>query len=385
MNNFTRSKKLSIRKQRSGSIIVLTAVALVILLVFAALLIDVAWMSTIQTEAQLASDVSARGALTSFVSDRSDDSYEVRVARAQAIGETIFENITLGSEPVDVDPTAFEFGVRADSGDFSRNSNFANAVRVDLPNVKSDGFRLFLAPLFGVDKFNASPKSVVAYKPIDVVLCLDISRSMAWTVNANRPPASVGTFNVPPVDGSRWLALVDSVNLFLQKAETQSPSIRISLVTFGGGQRKTVDSPWDEISTSVQTPFNYIVAARGDVESKMNFITNNVLGWMTPTKMALELTKTNFATNSFDGVEKVTILLSDGRATTGAPINAAAALAADDVTIHTIYFAGDPRGVREMRLIADAGNGLALNADDETELDEAFSQILALLSVTLVE
>ena len=385
MNNFTRSKKITIRKQRSGSIIVLTAVALVILLVFAALLVDVAWMSTIQTEAQLASDVSARGALTSFVSDRSDDSYEVRVARAQAIGETIFENITLGSEPVDVDPTAFEFGVRSDSGDFSRNSSFANAVRVDLPNVKSDGFRLFLAPLFGVDNFNTSPKSVVAYKPIDVVLCLDISRSMAWTVNANRPPASVGTLHAPPVEGSRWLALVDSVNLFLQKAEAQSPSIRISLITFGGGQRKVVDTPWDEIPTSIQTPFNYIVAARSDVESKMNFITDNVLGWQTPTKQALELTQTNFATNSYDAVEKVTILLSDGRATTGTPINAAAALAAEDVTIHTIYFAGDSRGVREMQLLAQAGNGLALNADDEAELNEAFSQILALLSVTLVE
>ncbi|MDB2685632.1 VWA domain-containing protein [Mariniblastus sp.] len=385
MNNFTRSKKPRIRKQRSGSIIVLTAVALVILLVFAALLVDVAWMSTIQTEAQLASDVSARGALTSFVSDRSDDSYDVRVARAQAIGETIFENITLGSESVDVDPTAFEFGVRTDSGDFSQNSNFANAVKVDLTNVKSDGFRLFLAPLFGVDNFNASPKSVVAYKPIDVVLCLDISRSMAWTVDANRPPASVGTLHAPPVEGSRWIALVDSVNLFLQKAEEQSPSLRISLITFGGGERKVVDSPWDEIRTSVQTPFDYIGTARGDIESKMNFITDNVLGWRTPTKEALELTQTNFAANSFDGVEKVTILLSDGRATTGTPRNAAAALAAEDATIHTIYFAGDPRGVGEMQSIADAGNGLALNADDEAELNEAFNQILALLSVTLVE
>ena len=385
MNNFTHSKKLSIRKQRSGSIIVLTAVALVIMLVFAALLVDVAWMSTIHTEAQLASDVSARGALTSFVSDRSDDSYQVRVVRAQAIGKTIFENITLGSEPVDVDPTAFEFGVRTDSGDFSQNSSFANAVRLDLPNVKSDGFRLFLAPLFGVENFNTSPKSVVAYKPIDVVLCLDISRSMAWTVNANRPPASVGTLHAPPVEGSRWLALVDSVNLFLREAEQQSPSLRISLITFGGGERKVVDSPWDEIRTSVQTPFDYIGAARSDIESKMNFITDNVLGWRTPTKQALELTQTNFAANSFDGVEQVTILLSDGRATTGSPSNAAAALAAEDVTIHTIYFAGDPRGVGEMQAVADAGNGLALNADDEAELNDAFNQILALLSVTLVE
>ena len=245
MNKITRPKSKSSLHQRHriGSIIVLTAVSLVIMLVFAALLVDVAWMSTIQTESQLAADISARGALTSYISDRSDDSYEVRVARAQAIGETIFESIDVGRSTVDVSPEAFQFGVRSDSGSFSENNSFANAVQLDLPNVKSDGFRLFLAPLFGVDDFNTSPKSTVSYSPIDVVLCLDISRSMAWTVTNSRPPASVGTIHAPPVDGSRWLALVEAVNEFLEKAEAQSPSLRISLVTFGGGQRVRVESP----------------------------------------------------------------------------------------------------------------------------------------------
>ena len=387
MKNFNRPKtkphpQLS---QRRGSIIVLTAVALVIMLIFAALLVDVAWMSTIQTEAQLASDVSARGALTSFISDRSNDSYEVRVARAQAVGETIFENITVGRSPVDVAPDAFEFGIRSDSGEFSENSEFANAVRVELPNVKPDGFQLFLAPLFGVDDFNTSPSSTVAYRPIDVVLCLDISRSMAWSVNNRRPPASVGTINAPPVLGSRWIALVESVNLFLQKAENQSPTLRISLVTFGGGERYAVDTPWDATRTRITNNFEYVGAARSDIESSLDFVTDHVLGWRTPTKEALELTKSNFEANSFDENRKIAILLSDGLATTGAPTNAATALAADDVTIHTIYFAGDPRGVRQMQAVARVAGGLALNAGNEDELNAAFNQILALLSVSLVE
>ena len=291
------------------------------MLVFAALLIDVAWMSTIQTEAQLASDVSARGALTSFISDRSDDSYEVRVARAQGVGETIFENIKVGRATVDIDSTAFEFGIRSDSGEFSESSEFANAVQINLPNVKSDGFRLFLAPLFGVNDFNTSPSSTVAYRPIDVVLCLDISRSMAWSVDNNRPPASIGTIHAPPVEGSRWVALVNSVNLFLQKAEDQSPSLRISLVTFGGGQRKVIDTPWDSTRTRIATDFDFVGAARSDIESSLNFITDNVLGWRTPTKEALDLTRTNFTSNSFEGNRKIAILLSDGLATTGSPTN----------------------------------------------------------------
>ena len=387
MQNSTHPKtKASLHKQqRRGSIIVLAAVAIVVMLIFATLLIDVAWISTIQSEAQLASDVSARGALTSFISDRSEDSYAVRVARAQAVGETIFENIKIGRSSVKVDPKAFEFGLRDDSGEFSENGNFANAVKVDLPNVKSDGFRLFLAPLIGVNSFNTSPSSTVAYQPIDVVLCLDISRSMAWTVEKNRPPESVGTIHAPPVEGSRWIALVESVNLFLQKAQEQSPSLRISLITFGGGQRVRVDTPWDDSATRIVTNFDFIGASRSEIETSLDFITNNVLGWRTPTKQALELTETNFAANSFDGVKKIAIILSDGLATTGSPKRAAESLAAEDVTIHTIYFAGAPGGQVQMQSISDAGNGLALNADNEDELDDSFNQILALLSVSLVE
>jgi len=65
-------------KQRRGSMTVLGAFSMVILLAFAVILIDIAWMSVIQTEAQVASDVAARGALTAFINDKSKDSFKVR-------------------------------------------------------------------------------------------------------------------------------------------------------------------------------------------------------------------------------------------------------------------------------------------------------------------
>ena len=170
IRNFSRLS----RQHRNGSVIVLTAVSLVVLLIFAALLVDVAWMSTIQSEAQLASDISARGALVSFVNDRSNDSYDVRVARAQAVGETLFENITVGSRPIDIDASSFVFGVVEDNAGFQENDTFANAVNLELLNVEPNGFNLFLAPLFGVDNFNTSPSTTVSFRPIDIVLCLSL-------------------------------------------------------------------------------------------------------------------------------------------------------------------------------------------------------------------
>ena len=381
-----RTHSNSPKQQRNGSIVVLTAVSLVVLLIFAAFLVDIAWMATIESEAQLASDISTRGAMNAFVNDRSNDSYDARVAKAQAVGETLFENIVVGRGPLDIDPKSFVFGVRDDNGNFTASTNkFANAVELDLPNVKPDGFGLFLAPLFGVDHFNTSPSTTVASSSIDVVLCLDISRSMAWRLDANQPPASIGTIDAPPVEGSRWIALVDSVNKFLQQAEVQSPSLRISLVTLGGGVFKRVPTQWDTTTTRVQNEFDFIGAAVTPIETSLNEISSGVLAWQTTTSEALQLTRTTFQNESDPSTEKICILLSDGLATTGSPVAAADALGGDGVTIHTIYFAGDPKGIPQLQSVANSGGGLFLNADNETQLDNAFGQILTSLSVSIVD
>jgi len=366
------NRKSSHLRERHGSIIVLTAVSLVILLIFAALLVDVAWMSSIQSEAQLATDISARGALTAFVNDRSTDSYDVRVARAQAVGETLFENTVVGRDALDVDPKSFVFGTRDQNGVFTASTtDFANSVRLDLPNVNPDGFGLFLAPLFGVDIFNTSPSSTVAYDPIDLILCLDISRSMARSVGSGSLPANITSVDLPPGEGS---------------AENQAPSLRIALVTFGGGEKRRVDTPWDGDPTRLQNGFDFIGANRDDIDASLDFISSHPLGINTPIKEAIELTQTVFQQNSSNTSNKICILLSDGRPTSGSPIAATTKLAQDDVTIHTIYFSGgDTAGRDQLEAIANEGGGLALNADNEGQLDQAFNRILKLLSVSIVE
>ena len=381
------NRKSSHLRERHGSIIVLTAISLVILLIFAALLVDVAWMSSIQSEGQLATDISARGALTAFVNDRSTDSYDVRVARAQAVGETLFENTVVGRDALDVDPQSFVFGTRDQNGVFTASTtDFANSVRLDLPNVNPDGFGLFLAPLFGVDIFNTSPSSTAAYDPIDLVLCLDISRSMVRSVGSSALPPTATSLTDPPAEGSRWLTLVDSVDDFLEKAEDQAPSLRIALVTFGGGVNNKVVTPWDGEPTRLQNGFDLITPARNDIDVSLDFISNHPFAVRTPILEALGLTQTVFQQGSSDNANKICILLSDGRATTGSPIAATTKLAQDGVAIHTIYFSGgDTEGRDQLEAIANEGGGLALNADNEDQLDNAFNRILKLLFVSIVE
>lgn len=365
---------------------VMGAFSMVILLGFAVFLVDIAWMSVIQSEAQVASDVAARGALVSYINDNSTDSFAVREARAQLIGKTIFESHTIGRNSIVIDPTAIDLGLLGEDGTFKSDSGFANSVRINMDQVKPEGFPLLLAPLvFGTNSFNVSASSLVAYRPIDVVLCLDISRSMSQKVGGNGVPEGGVTQHAPPIPLSRWFGVIDSANQFLSRAEVQSPSLRVSLVTFGGGVKEKVVSPWDDTKTRVETDLEFIGAAQKEIGERLDFISQNVLGWKTPTKQGIAESRKVFRDQSAEDVTKVMILLSDGVATSGNPIPEARAAGEDGITIHTIYFSGSIKGLVPMENIALNAGGMALNADNLTELDEAFSQVLALLSVSLIK
>ena len=77
---------------------------MIVLLALAMLLVDVAWMSVIQTEAQVASDLAARSSLTAYANDQSGQDFDYRKARAQRIGELVFESSNIGRGSIDISP-----------------------------------------------------------------------------------------------------------------------------------------------------------------------------------------------------------------------------------------------------------------------------------------
>jgi len=374
------------RQQRRGAMAVLCAVSLVVLLAVAALIVDVAWMSVIQTEAQVASDLATRSALTAYMFDQSDENFERRKLRAQHIGELVFESSTIGQTSVDLDEIEISLGVQTTEGNFTEDQDFVNAAFLNLPQVSENGFGLLLAPMFGHEIFNPSARSKAAFTPIDVVLCVDISRSMAWRPNVNKAPGNK-TIHQPPLAGSRWLLTVDSINSFLDKAEVQVPSLRAGMITLGGGVRVKVDTPWDDgEGAQVEADLDLIGQVRSHIDSRLDFISDNTLGWRTPTLEALNLTHDLLEDQSGPAVQRLVILLSDGADTTGDPLPAAEKLADAGITIHTIYFAGgNPEDGNRLARLSDEAGGLALNPDNAVELDQAFDQILALLSVQMIE
>ena len=387
-----RRGRLRFRKQRRGAMIVLCAVSMIVLLALAMLLVDVAWMSVIQTEAQVASDLAARSSLTAYANDQSGQDFDYRKARAKRIGELVFESSNIGRGSIDISPDDIQLGVQDSDGTIAQDRGFANASLVDFPTV-GNGFGFFLAPMFGHDRFDTGARSLASYSSVDIVLCVDMSRSMVRVPGSGAipPGATLISPNAnladhPPLPGSRWVAANDSIVLFLNKAEVQAPTLRVGMVTFGGGERKRVDSPWDDSATRVSADLDLIgQGQKNNINSALDFITNNTLGINTPTLEGLELSLQHLQARSNKQTDRMIILLTDGRPTSGDPLPTANDIAAEGITIHTIYFSGGRDSADDLKALSDAAGGLNLRPDNQTELDNAFDQILALLSVRLVE
>lgn len=375
------------RRQRRGAMMVLCAVSVVVLLAIAALIVDGAWVSVIRTEAQVASDLATRSTLTAYMLDRTDDQFDQRKRRAQRIGEHVFEQSHIGQTSVDIDSSDVKLGLQTVDGGFDESKNFANAALIDLPQVDDKGFGLILAPIFGHDFFNTSARSKAAFRPLDVVLCVDMSRSMVFLPGAEEVPPPNGSLHEPVVAGSRWLTAVESVNSFLDKAKQDVPAIRAGLVSFGGGVHHIVDTPWDDNAARTMTDIAPLARVNGNIRANLNDISTHPLGWTSQILEGLGKSYNLLQAQSSPEVQRVIILLTDGSTAEGEALAlpVAEAIGEEGVIIHTVYFSPQPGTKASVAALSEAANGLALTPNSKEELDEALDYILATLSVRMVE
>ena len=237
---------MSLRNQRRGAIIPLLAFVIIALLVIAALTINSSWLLYNQLNVQNAADLSARSSLVKIIGDTE---FEGRIDRARDLGVRLYE-LNLDRPDAQFDPNSIRFGRIADLSASepvliaTQNDAFPiSAVQVVPPEEQSKReVKVFLSNfLGGRESVNISADATTSTRPIDIVLCLDASRSMNRTSQANNafPPGGT-TINEPPLPGSRWFELVDTVGLFLDAMQQVNPNARVGLVTFGGGANAQV-------------------------------------------------------------------------------------------------------------------------------------------------
>ncbi len=356
-------------------------VLLPVLLILGAFAVNLAWMSLIRTEIQVATDGATRAAGREF--SVSQDIGAARLRAQQAVQENTVGNRILTLDDADITfgesiPDAnglFAFTEKDVSGSvvlgLGPGKTFVNAVQVDLTGSYTMASMPFTMPGLSLSSdYAPAAVAISTQTDRDVVLVLDRSGSMNWPSN---DPASWGPAGPRQAFlGSRWRELVGAVDVFLQVLELSPLAEQVGLATF------STDTSADEEMT---TDYSRISNA-------MALYTNNFSG-----------NTTAIGDGIYEGIDllidpararpfatKTLIVMTDGIQNTGQDNLIAARLAADTygITVHTITFSS---GALQQPMIdaAAAGGGTHNHAASAAQLRAIFIDLARNLPTQLTK
>ena len=383
------------QQQRKGAILPLVAVMLVALLLIVAVTINSNWFLYHQINTQNAADISARSSLARITGDFD---FEGRTTRARELGDRLYQ-LNMDRTALGIANEKIQFGSITDPNaaeptfvENASDNDPITAVRV----FAGEGDALpvwFSSMLGGPDNVEINADATVSTRPIDVMLCLDCSRSMNRTseVVRNFPPGGT-SINEKPLPGSRFFELRDTVELFIDAMQEINPNARVGLVTFGGG--------FEGVRTGGFLIVSDLDADYARLELGLTTVIDPEIEEINDTLQSYEIDHPalGLGTSLFDGITtsvaefnngeatRHIIMLSDG-SQAAVPSRPAAMVAAqsastEGVVIHTISFGGN---FAVMDDIAQATGGSNFTASSEEELREAFGQLLGRFRVELVD
>lgn len=407
-------RRISSSSVRRGSVLVLMMLMLPVIVILAALAINLSYMQLNRTEMYIASDAAARAGGREFTLT-GDQAAGRRKARDAAS-----RNLVNGRAPQLTDRNmVFGQSTRdslSERYSFSPGGANPNALQVTL-DYRSGSVNGALPQLMNSILPGASLGAVQTARStqleVDLVLVIDRSGSMAYAVNEtadpnniprNAPnpyryemrltPVSVARTNPetgavvqsienrllpfpipwafcdPIVFPSRWLDLVAAVAVFLTSLSASPTAESASLVTYSSDAA---------VDCGLTTNYSSIRSALGSRTSQFCGGATNTADGIRAGQSALS------SGNSRPWASKVMILMTDGIATAGGDAQAAAKAAADQgIMIFTVTFS-DEADRSSMQRIAQIGNGTHHHAATAGTLQKAFVDIARQIPVVLTQ
>lgn len=368
-------------KTRRGAILPLVALLLPVMLILACFAVNVAYMELTRTELRIASDSATRAAAHALMTTGDTDAART-AARAGAQ-----RNLVAGQSTRLADGDIL-FGTSTRSRlderyQFNAGGPRFNAVNVNLRRDAGslDGAVNLIMPTFGaVDHFGPIQSATSTQVELDVALVLDRSGSMAYGARENSEAlAKKGLlptiapkgwkFGDPAPPGSRWLDLVDAVNVFqsILSASPQDEFVSLSTYSSGATLESGLSGDFSNITTGMGKYTNKFVSGGTNISSGLVQGINALSDIRTGRPWAV----------------KVIIVMTDGRHNIGVQPDAAARDAYGyGVTVYTVSFSDEADKAR-MKNIADIGGGKHIHATSAAELRAAFGEIARRLPMLL--
>jgi len=358
MNQFS-TRRLSAR--RRGSTMVFIVILLPVIFALAGMAVNFSYIQVVKTKMQIITDASVRAAGREYVNtgDR---------AMALAAAQNMASLNPVGSITVPISAGDLEFGSSNRSGNnskyaFNTTNEQGNSVRLTTNSLAS-GSGQAPVPFFAIlgANFEIRPtlRSTNTQATLDVALVVDRSGSMRLPADPAEPPNPGADLDDVPTN-SRWMDLVDAMDIFLGELEDSNGREKASLVTYSTNASDDVDLDlnYDGIRARMDELSSAFAGGSTNIHEGIIFGINSV------TKPGV----------SRGWADNAIVLMSDGIANEGDdPILAANQAAAFGIPIYTVSFSQEADEVL-MAEIAEVTGGRHFHADTSAQLDEAFRSI----------
>lgn len=364
--------------RRTGAAMVLIVILLPALFALAAFAVNVAYMESVNTEIQVATDAGARAAGRTYAVTGDQ-------AKAVSAAQDAVKRNPIGSYVVPITAADLEFGIstRASESDTYTftPAKEGNAVRLatnTLASGKGSAIQTFFP--FLTNNFALRPlKSAVSTQGvIDIALVVDRSGSMAYssTETANYPPAPAAAppgwdFGDPVPPQARWLDLIAAVQVFNNELNRTPQEELLSLVMYD-----------HKSDFAVPLTDNYRRVTRRLAQESASFAaggTNIGIGIYTA---EWALLRSGQARNH---AAKVSVVMTDGvHNYRHDPVHAAKKSAENGIMVFTVTFS-DEADQALMKRVADQGGGQHFHAVTAAQLRAAFQDIARQLPTLLTQ
>ena len=170
---------IPLRRSRRGNYSILMASAVVAIMGFAALAVDISLITMAKLQAQATADAASHAALVAYRSEATGDAGLAKAAATRAATFMVRRN-AVAMAPGDLD--AIDFGVydRKDKSfvEGVSTAGTINAIQVKVTRTEKNAVDLLLAPMFGVAKHDVESRAITAQQERAMMIVQDWSGSM---------------------------------------------------------------------------------------------------------------------------------------------------------------------------------------------------------------
>ena len=380
MNTIPKPSQTSSFTKRKGAIVVLFAILLPVLMIFLGFTIDFANMHRVRNEARVIADLSSKAAADALARSGGDETLAIQTAQAVAASNSI------GGMLHSLDPSEIIFGRAQEQADgrfaFTEGATPPNSVRVfanRTDNHPNGPVGLFFGNFYGQSEFPFTQTATSSFRDVELCLVLDRSVSMKYNVNGSNTAAERKSFRCQtPRPVSRWVALDNAVDIFLNELDATPVRERVGLVTFASDTGANCTPGVTFEASTLDQPLTDNTAA---IRAVMGGYSNSV--WFGSTDITagiIEATDHMLAASS-PARERFIVVLTDGvHRRASEPSDAAADANQQGIIVHTITFSSEA-DIADMQLTAQKGGGEHWHANTAEELELIFRRLAGTISI----